>query len=122
MRKRAEFQRIQGSGARVNTERFVLIIAPQLTTPGPTRLGITASRHIGGAVARNRAKRLVRAAFRATAELFPSGLDLVVIVRKALGDRRLAEVVEEWRAAKSAIARRATAALAELAARGNTPT
>ena len=42
-------------------------------TPAPARLGITASRRVGGAVVRNRAKRLVREAFRATPELWFSG-------------------------------------------------
>jgi len=106
VRKRSEFERIQRSGARVNTERFVLILSAQSEPTAAARLGITASRRIGGAVARNRAKRLVRAAFRATEELFPTGLDLVVVVRKPLGELKLAAVVEEWRGAASAIRRR----------------
>ena len=51
-------------------------------------------------------KRLVRAAFRATHELFPAGLDLVVVVRKPLGELKLAAVIEEWRGATSALRRR----------------
>lgn len=105
VRKRAEFEHIQRSGARVNTERFVLILSAQ-SEPAAARLGITASRRIGNAVARNRAKRLVRAAFRATTELFPAGLDVVVVVRKPLGELKLAAVVEEWRGATSALRRR----------------
>jgi len=50
-------------------------------------------------VARNRAKRLVREAFREVGDLFAAGLDLVVIVRKPLGEARLADVVREWRGA-----------------------
>lgn len=115
VRKRAEFERIQSTGARVSTERFVLIFAAQAEPTTVARLGITASRRIGGAIVRNRAKRLVRAAFRATLALFPAGLDLVVIVRKPLGDRKLAAVVSEWEGARGVIARRVAEVLARAA-------
>lgn len=115
VRKRSEFERIQRSGSRVNTDRFVLVFARQANEPGPARLGITASRRIGNAVARSRAKRLVREAFRATSDLFPAALDLVVIVRRPLGDVKLPAVIEEWRGASSAIHRRVAALLAESA-------
>jgi ribonuclease P protein component len=113
VRKRSDFERIQSTGSRVSTERFVLIFARQTQAPGPARLGITASRRIGNAVARSRAKRLVREAFRATHELFPPELDLVVIVRRPLGELKLQAVVEEWRGAMSAIRRRVAALLAD---------
>ena len=105
VRKPSEYTRIQQGGARVGTRHFVLILAAQALTPGPTRLGITASRKIGNAVARNRAKRLVREAFRATPELFAPGIDVVVIVRKPVGMARLAEIIDEWRQAAPALRR-----------------
>jgi ribonuclease P protein component len=105
VRKRAEFERIQGSGERVDTRHFVLILAAQ-PDAGQPRLGITASRKIGNAVARSRAKRLVREAFRKTPELWPRGIDLVVIVRKPLGELRLPAVLEEWRGAARTVERR----------------
>ena len=105
VRKRAEFDRIQKGGARVSTQSFVLIVAARRDDK-PCRLGITASRKIGGAVTRNRAKRLVREAFRVTADLFSPGIDLVVIVRKPPGDMKAADVVAEWRSAAPKLARR----------------
>jgi ribonuclease P protein component len=45
------------------------------------RLGISASRRIGGAVVRNRWKRLLRETFRLTRVGLPRGIDLVVIPR-----------------------------------------
>ena len=69
-----------------------------------TRLGITVSRRAGNAAERNRAKRLIREAFRATRELWAPDLDVVVIARGPLGPLRLADVVGELRGAKQAIA------------------
>jgi ribonuclease P protein component len=105
VRKRAEFDRIQKGGARVTTRSFVLIVEGR-PDEGPARLGITASRKIGGAVVRNRAKRLVREAFRALGELFPSGIDLVVIVRKPPGAMKVSDVANEWLHAKKELSRR----------------
>ena len=86
------------------TARFVLILSTS-SAPGP-RLGITASRKVGNAVVRARAKRLIREAFRATRELWPPGIDLVVIVKRAPGESKLASVVSEWEAARDKIERR----------------
>jgi len=47
-----------------------------------SRLGITASRKVGGAVVRNRFKRRVRAWFRAHRSEFANDVDLVVIARR----------------------------------------
>jgi ribonuclease P protein component len=72
-------------------------------------------------VQRNRAKRLVRAAFRATLELFPPGIDLVVIVRKPLEKLRLDDVVREWRTAAGVLGRRTAGLLARAAQGTKTP-
>ena len=110
VRKRAEFDRIQKGGARVSTRSFLLVVAGR-SDRGPCRLGITASRKIGGAVVRNRAKRLVREAFRALGELFPPGIDLVVIVRKPPGEMKARDVADEWLRAKKELSRRIQDAL-----------
>jgi len=107
VRKRVEFLRIQDGGLRVSTPRFVLILsasaAPHASEP---RLGITASRRVGNAVVRSRAKRLIREAFRATRELWPAGIDLVVIVKRATGESKLDSVVAELWGARSQIEKR----------------
>jgi len=46
------------------------------------RLGLSVSRKYGGAVQRNRLRRLYREAFRLTRHEMPVGLDLVLIPRK----------------------------------------
>ena len=79
IRKRPDFVRIQASSARVSTRHLLLLLA--LAPPGAPRLGVVASRKVGKAVVRNRAKRLVREAFRLHSGAFPQGLDIVIIVR-----------------------------------------
>jgi ribonuclease P protein component len=46
-----------------------------------SRVGLSVSRKYGGAVQRNRLRRLYREAFRLDKESFPAGLDLVLIPR-----------------------------------------
>ncbi len=113
VRKRAEFLRIQGAGRRVTTRHFVLILAPSPEPDGPARLGITASRKIGVAVVRNRAKRLVRVAFRSTPELWPRGADVVVMVRTALDSLKAGDVIAEWLDVAPVIERRFREVLAK---------
>jgi len=104
VRKRAEYLEIQGGGARVNGDCLVFIVMRR-EREAPLRLGITASRKIGGAVQRSRARRLIREAFREVFRELPAGLDIVVIVRRPLGDRKLHSVREEWQKALPRIRR-----------------
>ncbi len=101
----------------MNTPHFVLVLAPGPARDGSARLGITASRRIGGAVQRNRAKRLIRAAFGVTRSLWLPGVDLVVIVKKPLGGLKLAEVIREWEDALPIIRKRVKEAVAACAGR-----
>jgi ribonuclease P protein component len=74
----------------------------------PARLGITVTRKFGDAVRRNRAKRLIREAFRRSPELFPGGTDVVVIPKtSAAGSLTLEGLLAEWRGAGRLIVARA---------------
>jgi ribonuclease P protein component len=112
VRKRADFRRIQETGRRVVSPSFIFLLQRCVAGTG-TRLGITASRRVGNAVERNRAKRLVRDAFRVTRTSWPSGMDVVVIVRQAVGAKKLVDVVTEWQATEGRIARRWAQLLSE---------
>lgn len=115
IRKRAEFVRIQDSPVRVTTRHLLMLLSAGApvgsqgqSPPTPrTRLGVVASRKVGPAVARNRAKRLVREAFRLHPEVFPAGLDVVIIVRPGTHLLGLADVAAEVIGAAPHLARRA---------------
>jgi ribonuclease P protein component len=82
MRRRAEFDRAYNTGSRASG-RFMTVFG-RLTPESSARLGIAATRKIGGAVARNRAKRLVRELFRHHKPGLT--LDIVVVPRRELLD------------------------------------
>jgi len=64
---------------------------------GPCRVGITASRKVGGAVVRNRARRRVRELLRTRAEEIGGWRgDLVVNVRHSCGAARWDELTEDF--------------------------
>jgi len=112
LRKHADFVRAKRLGRRVGTEHFTLLVAPQDGAPTPPRLGIVAARTVGGAVQRNRVKRLCRECFRTWPDLLPPGVDLVVIARPGSHELGLAGVRSEWRAVERHLRRRADEALA----------
>lgn len=76
--RRADFSRAQRCGAGVRCRHFVLLCYLRQDEQN-ARLGIVASRKVGNAVVRNRAKRRVREWFR-TCESLPKGSDWVVIL------------------------------------------
>lgn len=52
------------------------------------RFGITAGKKIGGAVERNRAKRIIRAAYRKNELLLPLGYDIIIVARPEIADKK----------------------------------
>jgi ribonuclease P protein component len=107
LRKRREFLPIQQSGSRVSLPSCIVLLAAR-GDERAARLGITVTRKFGDAVRRNRAKRLIREAFRLAPELFPAGIDVVVIPKaKASQPLGLAQLLEEWRGASRLFAARA---------------
>lgn len=66
----------------------VLLVFVGVNSTGRTRLGLSVSRKFGGAVMRNRFKRMLRDAFRLSRSDLPAGVDLVVIPQGPLRSHR----------------------------------
>jgi ribonuclease P protein component len=80
LRRPADFRRVYDLGRSVSSALLVLYGLPNdLPT---SRLGLSVSRRVGPAVARNRWKRKLREAFRMSRAQIPAGLDLIVIPRR----------------------------------------
>jgi len=79
IRSSADFRRAY-TRRRSAADGMLLVYACENGLEHP-RLGLSVSRKIGGAVQRNRWKRLLREAFRLNREQLPPGVDLVVIPR-----------------------------------------
>jgi len=112
LRKHTEFVRAQRSGRRVATKHFTLLVAAQPAPARGARLGVVVARKVGGAVQRNRVKRLCRECFRRWPNLLPNGVDLVIVARPGAHELTLDEVCAEWRSVESLIKKRAVEVLA----------
>ena len=89
MSRSADFDRVFRQGRAHAGREFVLYVFPR-GEEQPPRLGLSVSRKVGGAVDRNRIKRLLREAFAAEADALPAGTDAVIVARrdaKALAER-----------------------------------
>jgi ribonuclease P protein component len=102
MRRRAEFERAYTTGVRVHGRLLTLFVVPN--GRDVSRLGVAATRKLGAAVERNRAKRLARELFRR--HKVTSGLDIVIVPRRELLDAPFATVEDDY---LGALARRSTA-------------
>jgi len=93
VRRRADYQRIYDQGSRVHSRLLTLFTLPNQLLVG--RLGIAATRKLGGAVVRNRAKRLIREVFRRNKPA--AGIDIVIVPKRELLDASLTAIEIEFR-------------------------
>jgi ribonuclease P protein component len=86
IRQSKDFRRLNKEGRRRRSAHFVSLVGPGFD-PLRVRLGVTVSRKVGNAVARNRVKRRIREWFRTGArERLPVGRDLIVIARSGAAE------------------------------------
>ena len=90
-----QFRRVFQKGIRVDGPLFSLVAAAN--DCGHDRLGLAASRKVGGAVARNRAKRRLRECFRRHKRLEAPSLDLVLMAKNEIVGCVQGELEREYR-------------------------
>jgi ribonuclease P protein component len=93
LRRRPDFLKVQQRGIRARGRHMTIIVLPN--DLGVSRLGIVATRRIGGAVKRNRSKRLAREIYRNNKPR--PGLDVVVLPQPSFPDAAYADLEADFR-------------------------
>lgn len=85
-----DVDRVLSDGRAFHADRVVLFVAP-----GAGSAAFVAGRRVGGAVLRNRARRILRAAWRELAPRVVEGNDVVLVARATIAGARSNELVSE---------------------------
>ncbi len=84
LKNNQQFQNVYHNG-KSRANKFIVVYAVKNGLP-INRLGITCSKKIGNSVVRHHFARLVRESYRLHENIFNSGLDIVVVARKAAAE------------------------------------
>ncbi len=95
LKRKVDFAAVKRLGKKSDCGPFLVQIRNILDVTGQVplrRIGVIASKRVGSAVRRNRAKRLLRELFRCNQGILPRRVDVVVIARKSIFDFTLDEL------------------------------
>lgn len=90
-----DFQRARAQGRRLTQGCLIFNWLP-LAEGQASRLGVVTSRKIGGAITRNRARRLLREAFRRHQFELRQPIDLVLVARNGIGDLNYSDAERDY--------------------------
>ncbi len=93
-----DFARVRQQGERL-AQGCLIANWHKLPEGAPAKLGVVTSRKIGGAVARSRARRLLRETFRRHRHEFAQPVELVLVARNSIAGKKFADVERDFLAA-----------------------
>ena len=94
IKKKKDFLVLYKKGYRYKSRYFSLVCLPSALTY--SRVGVVASRKVGNAVARNRAKRWMRELFRRNKDLLEPPVDLLIVAMPAIKEATWPELTEVY--------------------------
>jgi ribonuclease P protein component len=95
LRNTSDFRRVVQGGGRISGKRVTMYWIPSAEQ---SRAGFVARREVGGAVVRNRVRRVLREAWRQVGPSVGRPVDVVFVARPAMAGAKTPEVVEEIQA------------------------
>jgi ribonuclease P protein component len=101
---RRQFVDVYDRGRKARRTAFTIFGLPNAV--GHSRVGLTVTRRTGGAVVRNRAKRVLRDLFRRHRHALPGSMDLVINAHPAILTMRRAQIERDLLGAVAELARR----------------
>jgi ribonuclease P protein component len=95
IKQRRDFTRARQQGERLTFGCLIMNWRP-LASAAQSRLGVITSKRIGGATARNRARRLLRESFRLHQHQLLQPVDLVLVARPSIAGKDFADVERDF--------------------------
>ncbi len=95
LKQQGDFARARARGQRLVCGCLIANVLPR-PDRREGRLGVVTSKAVGNAVARNRARRLMRESFRLHQRELAAPVDLVLVARPSIAGKKLAEVERDF--------------------------